>query len=112
MLSNGAINVGQVRNLEVGDMFAMEFLGGIISGKVSAIVHYVNDLTDEQREYMQKNRMMIPTVPFAPLGSFTSCLVFGDFVETQEQTLSQGQPLKHMYLEYNKMVAVFPKSVY
>lgn len=98
-----SIAVVPVRSLEVGDLIAREFLGSVISGKITGIAHSGYQLTDEQRAYLRKHEIEIPKGEYEPLGGASSCVIFGDF------TLFGGsQKPDHMFVDYDVNVAVFP----
>lgn len=101
MRYNG-ITIMPVRSLETGDLIAKEFLGHVVSGKISALVFSGYQLTDEQREYMASKKLTIPENEYEPLGGHTSYLVFGDFVDS-----SSARKSGHMYLDFDVNVAVF-----
>lgn len=93
-----SISVVPVRSLEVGDLIAMEFLRGVISGKVTGIAYKRSDLTSQQLAYMMDNKMDLPTEAFELVsGAHDSYLLFGEF---------ENHP-SHMYVSWDVNVAVF-----
>jgi len=100
------VAVTTVDNLEVGDLMAYEFLGSIVSGKVTGIAHTTYDLTRDQRNYMDFRQLEIPKGENDPLHGPRGCLVFGEFTGRHTSPLPNGKD--HMYLDYSALVAVFP----
>lgn len=100
-----SVTVAPVRSLEVGDVIAREFLGDVISGKITGIAHWGYELTDEQKEYMLSKGLDIPEKYVAIAGN-DSCIIFGEFRGTRWN----GEP-DHMYVNYNVNVAVFPVKI-
>lgn len=98
-----SVTVAPVRTLEVGDLIAREFLGDVISGKITGIAHAGYQLTDKQKDYMRGKNLDIPENEYEFLGGPTQCLIFGEFRETRFHEQSG-----HMFVDYDVNVAVFP----
>lgn len=101
-----SVTVCSVRSLEVGDLIAKEFLGAVVSGKVTGIIWAGYQLTKEQTQYMVDNGLDIPKDEYEPIsGSTESILLFGEFF--CGTGINKDQP-NHMYVSLDMNVAVFP----
>ena len=95
----GTISVGTVDNLETGDLFAYEFIGGVQGGRVIAVVYYGFQLTPEQRTYLaKKQNIEIPTNENATIGGATEALLF----------YHDGKKENHAFIDMNRTMAIFP----
>lgn len=94
-----SVLTGPIRSLEPGDLFALRAVSdSIVSGKVTAIVHYRYQLTSEQLQYMRDHGLTIPEGEYEAVAGIGSCLVFGELTNHPN----------HIYLDYDVNVAVFP----
>ncbi len=99
-----SIIVTPVRSLEVGDLFAYESLGMIISGKITGKAYTKYELTNEQLAYMMNEKLWVPkdddplVALVEPLGGVNSYLLFGEFTNHPN----------HIYLGFDVNVVVFP----
>lgn len=98
-----SVAISPVASLEVGDLIAREFLGDVISGKITGIVIFPFQLSAEEREYMIKHELTIPEDEYEALGGPKAYLLFGTFRGTR----FHGEP-DHMYVDGDVNVAVFP----
>lgn len=99
------IAVGTVNQIEAGDLIAHEFLDGLVTGKVTAVVDYVYQLTDEQVAYLKEHNALPQGVEedrkSFQMVSKSARLIFGHFV-------SDGPSYDHMYMSHDVAVAFFP----
>lgn len=95
-----SIIVTQVRSLEVGDLFAIETVGQVISGKITGKAYTKYDLTPEQIDYMNEHELRVPEGEafLEPLGGNGYYLFFGEFTNHPN----------HIYLPFDVNVVVFP----
>lgn len=96
-----AVVATTVENLESGDRIAFAFTGNVDAGVINAVVDFPFQLTKDQRKYMTQRGLYIPEDENAPITSTGMRLLFGHFH-------SVGGSYKHMYVDMNRMVAVFP----
>ena len=102
-----SVIVGQVRSLEVGDVIALKFLDGVISGKVTGVPFGRGDLTPEQIAYMQAHELEpYSEAPWGMIASPGERLIFGEFVGTGRY----AQRDNHMFLHEDLSIAVFPQD--
>lgn len=104
--SSNTIAVCEARSLEVGDIIAFQTVGSVAAGVITGIAIYPFQLTKEQRGYMMAKNLTIPENENEPLGGTHYLLIFGTF--NGGKALGANQ--QHIYLEYGKNVAVFPKG--
>lgn len=105
MKSSRAIHVTQVRNLEINDLFAYEFLGSVLSGRITAVCHTGHDLTEIERNYMHANSLVIPHNKDVTLAGHSSVIIF-----FAEQLFGEEPRLQNLYLELDEVVAVLENS--
>lgn len=97
------VTVGHVRNLEVGDTFATAIVGNMDGGTITHVVNSPFQLNDEQGAYLQEKGIRVSPDENGPITSGRYTLLFGHFH-------SVAGPYKHMFLDYDRVVAVFPKD--
>lgn len=107
MRTFNSVAIAPVRSLETGDMIAYEFLGGVVSGKITGIASFPFQLKPEEIEYMKDNNLNIPENEYTSLGGDSVRLIFGDFHSVGIRVQAVDGPSNHMYLDYDVNVAVF-----
>ena len=83
---------------------AMEYLGNVISGVITGIAKSKDQLTPEQQELLVQEKVKLLEEDDVHIGSPQLTLLFGDFE-------GHGFYPTHMFVDCNKNVAVFPKSI-
>lgn len=104
MIRYNTVTIAPASHLEVGDVFAMQFITGVISGKVTGSVYCRYQLTEEQAEYVKEHNLRIPEDRSGILDLDNSLLIFGDFKDTTDQITGN-----HLYVDTNTIVAIFSR---
>lgn len=96
----------QVRNLEVDDLVAWEFMGTVVSGRVKHIAYCAYDLGPGERIYMQQRNLIIPDNENDALGGMGQTLVFLEI-----HVPGREARFDHAYLDIGQLIAVFEDSM-